>query len=184
MNEADSVKNDCECITSAFEAVNKEGSMRTLECYMYTEISQLSEITNKIIKIPKMTKIKQSVHFQVKDMEGVKALELWAIINGAPTNRPPKFISSHYAIETASTDCLLLSYGPPSNGRLKCMLWGLSRKRVNEDTIYFKEAQSLCEEDIYDLTETESTCDHYDIEEEKTVDQIGQDVEANDQPGQ
>nr|XP_054929253.1 uncharacterized protein LOC126535738 isoform X2 [Dermacentor andersoni] len=150
MNEADSVKNDCECITSAFEAVNKEGSMRTLECYMYTEISQLSEITNKIIKIPKMTKIKQSVHFQVKDMEGVKALELWAIING----------------------------------RLKCMLWGLSRKRVNEDTIYFKEAQSLCEEDIYDLTETESTCDHYDIEEEKTVDQIGQDVEANDQPGQ
>ncbi|XP_065283785.1 uncharacterized protein [Dermacentor albipictus] len=165
MNEGDWLTNDCECITSAFDAVNNEGSRRSLECYIYTEILILSNITKKTIALPKMTKINQSVQFEVKDLGGVKSLALKTIIDGVPAKHPPKFISGNYVLEEANTDCLLLSYGPPSNGRQNCMLWGLSRQSVDEKTRCYKEVKSLCSEDIYDLTETKNICDQFDLEE-------------------
>ncbi|XP_075534664.1 uncharacterized protein LOC142569020 isoform X4 [Dermacentor variabilis] len=49
----------------------------------------------------------------------------------------------------------------------KCLLWGLSRNNVSEDTECYKALRLFCLSKTYDLTETDNPCQQFDVDEER-----------------
>ncbi|XP_049523816.1 uncharacterized protein LOC125945651 [Dermacentor silvarum] len=118
------------------------------------------------------------VDFQVKEANGVTRVDLKAIRYIEPTEDAPKEFPHSYVVLKAAQDCLLVSYGQASNGKRKCLLWGLSGEHVNNGTECFEVLDLLCTQDMYDMTETDGPCQQYDRDEERHNKKAKQDEET------
>ncbi|XP_075559518.1 uncharacterized protein LOC142591027 isoform X2 [Dermacentor variabilis] len=174
MTEDEWVKFDCECVQSRFYASYNEGSERTLECYKYVKQIKASATSGDIRK-EVMIKIKEVVQFQAVTEDAETRIQLKNIIEVTPTNDPPRYFPQTYTVLQVEPDCLLLSSGVSKNHT--CLLWGLSRRQVNADTECLKRLQSVCTQDMYDLTEFNGPCQQLDREETR-LDQIMKEAET------
>lgn len=159
IDKDDWMRTDCECVMSAFLAATSTGSQRNLQCYLYTEMLN-PQGDKKTIPDKLMGKIEQNVEFRVSTQGDVTTVILKPILGVDPIEEPSRnFISSCLVIE-ANSQCLLLSYGQADNGKQKCLLLGLSNNNVDTTTECYKKLE-LCTADMYDLTESNAPCDHY-----------------------
>lgn len=165
MDREDWMNTDCHCIKSTFEAEPDTGCERTLECYLHTEV--LIPVENrKAIWHQKMVKIEDRADFQAVTRDDVTSVLVKAILGIAVTQDASTYILHNYIVLEAGSNCLLLAYGHVRNGGYRCLLWGFSRNQVSNETICYKQLESLCTKNMYDLTERDNPCDYYDLYEQ------------------
>nr|XP_054929255.1 uncharacterized protein LOC129386065 [Dermacentor andersoni] len=126
-----------------------------------------------------MIKEEGRVDFQTGDVNGVRTVQLKTIEELAPTENAPTEFPHVYVVLRVAKDCLLASYGQTSQGRQKCLLWGLSRSEVSKSTECYKVLDSFCPADMYDMTEREGPCLQYDRDESQLDDTAQEDQKAN-----
>ncbi|XP_054925705.1 uncharacterized protein [Dermacentor andersoni] len=138
----------CECVKSRFQARHTDGCERTMHCYTWVKVSE------------------GWVDFQVTSIRGMTSVDLKTIVGIEPTDDAPEEFPHTYLVLKAQRNCLLVSYGQSSNGTQRCLLWGLSGSHVSKQTQCYKALNSFCAPDIYDMTETASSCQQYDLNED------------------
>ncbi|XP_065283794.1 uncharacterized protein [Dermacentor albipictus] len=146
----------CECVKSRFQARHTDGCERTMDCYTWEKVSTGRET---------MIREEGWVDFQVTSIRGLTSVDLKTIVGIEPTEDAPEEFPHTYLVLRAQRNCMLVSYGQSSNGTQRCLLWGLSGRQVSKGTQCYQALNSFCAPDIYDMTETASPCEQYDLDE-------------------
>ncbi|XP_049523083.1 uncharacterized protein LOC125945374 isoform X2 [Dermacentor silvarum] len=160
MSEDEWNNNSCLCVKSLFLAAHTDGCERTLECYTYVRTVVGPE--QMIIK-------KENADFRVTATDGITTIHLWTIFKNQPRNIRPSALAHTCTVQVAAQDCLLVTYSPSDNGMQHCLLWGLSREQVDQNTTCYKNITSVCSVEMYDMTESAKNdpCQQFDRDEEE-----------------
>ncbi|XP_049273799.1 uncharacterized protein LOC119399770 [Rhipicephalus sanguineus] len=168
MEESEWMRTDCDCINSKFLVNTLEGSERTLGCYLNTEIT-VTEPSMKTITKEELGLIEARVDFIVTTQDHVTALTMKIALEADVAGDPSVEFFPPCLVLEANSGCLLLSYGTSKEGKQKCLLWGLAGEKVNTSTKCYKKMESVCADNIYDMTEKDSRCERYEKEKEEEI---------------
>ncbi|XP_075534669.1 uncharacterized protein LOC142569023 isoform X3 [Dermacentor variabilis] len=167
MNLEDWISSKCFCMKSVLKAPHPKGCERTLECYTYAKVSYAPETIKVLIGTDRMIRMEETVRFDVTKVDELMSVNIKTVKLPVPTDNVPEDFPRTYVVLSAAKDCLLVTYGESSDGQQKCLLWGLSRNNVSEDTECYKALRLFCLSKTYDLTETDNPCQQFDVDEER-----------------
>ncbi|KAL3243681.1 hypothetical protein MRX96_020120 [Rhipicephalus microplus] len=109
-----------------------------------------------------MVKLEQKVEFEAVVKDDVISVSAKAVEGLAATQDTSGNIFHNYAVLAVDNECLLLSRGQSSSGgKHMCMLWGLSKSVVNENTECYQQMNLFCTINMHDLTKSNSKCEYY-----------------------
>ncbi|XP_054925440.1 uncharacterized protein [Dermacentor andersoni] len=134
-------------------------------CYKYVFISGAPDGQEGLIGKKRMIRNEQLVDFQVTDVNGLRSIDIKKINHRVPTEDTPKEFPHTYLVLRADKECLLVSYGVTDDDCQKCLLWGLSGSNVSNETECYQASKLYCTDNLYDMTETENPCLHFDHDE-------------------
>nr|XP_054929254.1 uncharacterized protein LOC129386060 [Dermacentor andersoni] len=126
-----------------------------------------------------MVRRDQRVDFQVIQVNGMTTVNIKTIEDIVPTENAPEELPHTYLVLKAAMDCLLVTYGETNEGREKCLLWGLSRSNISQETQCYKALTLFCPDNLYDMTEPDDPCQQYDVDEDTRKNEANQDQETS-----
>nr|XP_037286838.1 uncharacterized protein LOC119179822 [Rhipicephalus microplus] len=139
-------------------ATSDKGCERTLFCYLQSNL--LTSVRTTKIQEQSMIKIGDNADFEAVTSSNGISISVRAIQGLVPTADASNDIFRDFLVLRADSGCLLLSRGVSEHGKHLCLLWGLSRKEVNESTICYEYMSLVCME-MYDITKKDNPCDYY-----------------------
>uniref|UniRef100_A0A224YMY1 Lipocalin n=1 Tax=Rhipicephalus zambeziensis TaxID=60191 RepID=A0A224YMY1_9ACAR len=162
---------NCICIKSAPMADHIDGAERTIECYRDIVRTIVPDTTKYLLGTKTMAKVEDEIFFQVKQNHGTTIyLKPPERANVVPYDKDPPFnLPRQYEVLEVKGTCLVVAFGPKTNGKQHCMVWGIfNGKNISDSECY--DVPSSCTE-MYDVWEqpTSDPCATFDVDEERRL---------------